>query len=1006
MPERYLEENRFLYINSSLGADELLLESFTGEEAISHLFSFQLELWSENAAIKFEDILGQGISFGVIGPSGCEPRHINGIVTSFTQLPGTFRLSRYRATVAPKIWVLTRTENLRIFQDKDVPDILKKVLQGFDVTWELHKSYPQREYCVQYRETDFNFISRLMEEEGIFYFFRHTASGHKLVIADDAVSYQDIPGDASLIYDEVAGGTREELRITGWMKTQELGSGKNTLQDYNYGKPILDMLVSQPIMDSVQVGKVTHKLKVGGNDQFEVYDYPGNYGIRYQAVGDKSTGTGLAKTGMEEMELAQFSIRGQSNVHCLIPGYRFTVTRHPNADGTYVLGSVTHSAVEGDFLSGDRKVESHYSNNFTCFPVALRYHPARTTAKAHVWGCQTAVVVGPAGEEIYTDDKARVKVQFHWDREGHNDAASSCWIRVASHWAGQGWGAIHLPRIGQEVVVDFLEGDPDCPIVVGSVYNAVETPPYSLPDNKTQSGIRSRSSKGGGADNYNEIRFEDKKGSEEILIHAEKDLTTEVEHDETRTVEHDRTTNIQNDETVTIQGKRKHYVVGEEQVQTDGDLHLTASQNQNEKVGMTYSRQVGMNIYDKAGMNYGMDASMAIHLKAGMTTVIEAGMGLTIKSAGGSIDINPVGVFIQGNMVFINTGAANVPGCGSSPTSPTSPGQKVLALAHAAGAAAAMASSMGQQVAQQVNASAATAGNLVESVGRQALGAVSSAAQQALSAAAQMGQMAQGAGNQILNQIQGAVGQGQQMLNNAVNQGQQMLNAGINAVRTGVQQAVEQASSEIAQLENQAAQMAQQAGQQLQGVANQAQQMAQQAAQQLQSVANQAQQMAQQAVQAGQQALNQASQQLSQAANQAQQAVQQAEAQAQQAAQQAVGQAQQAAQQAEAQLQQAAQQAQQAAEQAAQQAQQMAQQTQQQIQQAAQAAQQQAQQAAQQAQQQVQQTTQQATQAAQQAGQMTQQAANQVQQQVGQSAQQAAQNVSSAARGLLGGLGR
>ena len=589
MADRYLEENRFLYINSSLGADELLLESFTGEEAISHLFWFQLELWSENAGIKFEDILGQGISFGVIGPSGCEPRHINGIVTSFTQLPGTFRLSRYRATVAPKIWVLTRTQNLRIFQDKDVPDILKKVLQGFDVTWELHKSYPKREYCVQYRETDFNFISRLMEEEGIFYFFRHTASGHKLVVADDPVSHQDIPGDPALIYDEVTGGMRDDLRITGWMKTQELGSGKNTLQDYNYGKPMLDMMVSQPIMDSVQVGKVTHKLKVGGNDQFEVYDYPGKYGIRYQAVGDKSNGTGLAKTGMEEMELSQFSIHGQSNVHCLIPGYRFTVTRHPNADGTYVAGSVTHSAVEGDFHSGDKTVESHYSNTFTCFPVALHYHSARTTVKAHVWGCQTAVVVGPAGEEIYTDDKARVKVQFHWDREGKNDAASSCWIRVASFWAGQGWGAIHLPRIGQEVVVDFLEGDPDCPLVVGSVYNAVKVPPYSLPDNKTQSGIRSRSSQGGGAANYNEIRFEDKKGSEEILIHAEKDLTTEVEHDETRTVQHDRSVTVGNNETKKV-GAKQDITIGSSKTEVVGsDKSLTVGGSETRTVGSSRS---------------------------------------------------------------------------------------------------------------------------------------------------------------------------------------------------------------------------------------------------------------------------------------------------------------------------------------------------------------------------------------------------------------------------------
>jgi len=593
MADRYLEENRFLYINSSLGADELLLESFTGEEAISHLFSFQLELWSENAGIKFEDILGQGISFGVNGPEGGEPRHINGIVTSFTQLPGTFRLSRYRATVAPKIWVLTRKHNLRIFQDQDVPDILKKVLQGFDVAWELHKSYPQREYCVQYRETDFNFISRLMEEEGIFYFFRHTASGHKLVIADDPVSHQDIPGDATLIYDEVAGGTRDDLRITGWMKTQELGSGKNTLQDYNYGKPMLDMMVTQPIMDSVQVGKVTHKLKVGGNDQFEVYDYPGNYGIRYQAMGDKSTGTGLAKTGMEEMELSQFSIRGQSNVHCLIPGYRFMVTRSPNADGTYVAGSVTHSAVEGDFHSGDKTVESHYSNTFTCFPVALRYHPARTTVKAHVWGCQTAMVVGPAGEEIYTDDKARVKVQFHWDREGQNDAASSCWIRVASFWAGQGWGAIHIPRIGQEVVVDFLEGDPDCPIIVGSIYNAVKTPPYSLPANRTQSGIRSRSSMGGGAANYNEIRFEDKKGSEEILIHAEKDLTTEVEHNETRTVGNDRSVTVGNNETKTVGANQTITISSSKTEEVGSDKSLTVGGSETRNIASNRSVTIG-----------------------------------------------------------------------------------------------------------------------------------------------------------------------------------------------------------------------------------------------------------------------------------------------------------------------------------------------------------------------------------------------------------------------------
>jgi type VI secretion system secreted protein VgrG len=636
MADRYLEENRYLYIKTGLGPNELLLESFTGEEAISHLFSFQLELWSENAGIKFEAILGQEISFGVAGVDGSEPRHVNGIVTSFTQLPGTTRLSRYRATVAPKIWVLTRTQDVRIFQDKDVPDILKKVLQGFDVTWELHKSYPKREYCVQYRETDFNFISRLMEEEGIFYFFRHTANGHKLVIADDPVSHQDIPGDATLIYDEVAGGTRDELRITGWMKTQELGSGKNTLQDYCYGKPALDMMVNQPVLDSVQVGKVTHKLKVGGNDRFEVYDYPGNYGIRFQGKGDKSTGTGLAKIGMEEMELTQFLIRGESSVYCLIPGYRFTVSRHPNADGTYVAGSVTHSALEGDFHSGEKNVESHYSNTFTCFPMALRYRPAYTSVKARVWGCQTAVVVGPAGEEIYTDDKGRVKVQFHWDREGQKDAASSCWIRVASFWAGEGWGAIHLPRIGQEVIVDFLEGDPDCPIIVGSVYNAIKVPPYSLPANKTQSGIRSRSSKGGGADNYNEIRFEDKKGDEEILIHAEKNLRTEVENDETRTVGRDRTTTIEHDDTSTVKN----------------DMNIEVRHDRDVKVMNNETKFVGG---DKSLTVFGSDS---ITITGSRDALIAGGDSLqapTVQITATSVTITAPTISIVGNVTIAGT---------------------------------------------------------------------------------------------------------------------------------------------------------------------------------------------------------------------------------------------------------------------------------------------------------------------------------------------------------------
>ena len=581
MAERFLEENRYLYIESKLGPNELLLASFTGSEGISQLFSFQLELLSENRRIKFEDVLGKEISFGVAGADSSEPpRCIHGIVTAFAQLPDTDRLSRYRAVVSPKIWILTRKQNCRIFQNLAVPDILKKLLDGIDVAWELQGSYPSREYCVQYRETDFNFLSRLMEEEGIFYFFRFTKDAHKLVIADSKASHHDMPGQASLIYDEVSGGSRDETRISGWVKTQELGPGKYSMQDYNFETPQTSLLSSQDVLPSATIGKVSHKLKVGGNDQFEIFEYPGRYE-------NKGQGKDITKHAMELLEMSQFVILGESNVFHLAPGYRFTLTNHPNAEGSYILTSITHSASEGGFVSGSVIGQNHYDNRFRTIPFSLLFRPPAAAAKPRVAGCQTAVVVGPPGEEIYADKYGRVKVQFHWDREGQHDQSSSCWIRVATHWAGHGWGAIHLPRIGQEVVVDFLEGDPDRPIVVGSVYNATNMPPYGLPSNKTQSGVMSDSSPHSGG--YNQVRFEDKNGSEEILIHAQKDMNTTVEHDETIEVKNNRTASISKDDkttvgknmTLTVQGDRTATIYGKdsETVLKDSTVNIMGSES-------------------------------------------------------------------------------------------------------------------------------------------------------------------------------------------------------------------------------------------------------------------------------------------------------------------------------------------------------------------------------------------------------------------------------------------
>jgi type VI secretion system secreted protein VgrG len=1063
----FVETNRFLYLTTPLGENKLLLSGFRGQEAISRLFRFELDVVAENAnPVDFDKLIGQKVSFGVLGGDDTlKPRDLHGIVVELSQGARGADLTKYHMVVAPDIWKLSCKFRSRIFQHITIPDLLKKLFTGFDAAYEIQGTFEPREYLVQYQESDLDFAMRLMEEEGIYYFFKHTSGAHKLVLANSPQSHPELVGGADVIYEVEEGGVREEERIASWRKAQRWGSGKYTLWDHHFELPHKKLDAEQIVMDTVQAGKISHKLKLSGNEDLEIYENPGRYAQRFDGI-DRSGGEQPAELQkifddnqrvvgirMQQTETPMIVIEGHGNHRQLTAGHKFNLQRHFNADGAYVLTGVTHEASEGSFQSHDES-GNHYGNSFTCIPYALKFRPARVTRRPVIAGPQSALVVGPSGEEIFTDKYSRVKVQFHWDREGQNNADSSCWLRVATSWAGQKWGAIHIPRIGQEVIVSFLEGDPDRPLVTGSVYNADMMPPYDLPANKTQSGIKSRSSKGGGPANYNEIMFEDLKGSELIRLHAEKDQLVEVEndrtvkvhHDESITVEHDRTENVQNDETLTVQGKRKHYVQGEHQAQTDGDLHLTASQNQNEKIGMSYSRQVGMNVYDKTGMNYAMDAGMMVHLKAGMNAVIEAGLGLTIKASGGSIDINPAGVFIQGNLVFINSGAANIPGCGSSPTSPTAPGAKALEglKPDNSAAVAAAADSMAKQMQQQAQQAVAMASNMVNTVGQQAFAGVNAVAAQAVAAAQQAGQMAAGAEKQVLAAVDNGVKQAQATVAGAVNQAQNMLNTGMNAVRTGVQQAVAQASGAVSQIESQAAAAAQAAAAQMQAAAQaaeaaaaqaaaagqaalnqalqqgqqmlqQAQAMEQQAQQQLQGAAAQAQQLAGQAQQAGQQALNQASQQLSQAASQAEQTAQGAAQQAQAAANQLAQTASQAAAQGEQQIasaatqaqaaatqaaqaaQQTAAQAQQAAQQAGAQAQQMEQQTQQQMQQATQAAGQQVSQAAGQAQQQVQGAAQGATQSAQQAGQMTQQGAQQVTQQVGQSAGQAAQSTSNTA---------
>jgi len=627
-------------VTTPLGTDVLLLVSFTGQEGISRLFNFQLELLAENKSnIAFDKLLGHKITIRV-DVTKDKKRYFSGICSRVGQGERDTIFTAYRLEIVPEFWQLARKAQSRIFQQKNVPDILKEVLKGLDVKYEIQGTFHPRDFCTQYRETDFNFASRLMEEEGIYYFFTHSSTSHQLVVANTPQSHPDMPIDNKLIYEDMTGGVRDEDRVYDWEKTQEWRSGKYTLWDHCFELPHKHLEAEANIVDSVQAGRVSHKFKVSGNDKFEIYDYPGEYAQRFDGInrGGGEQPAELQKIFQDNRRTADLRIQeetvpglvihGASNCRQFFSGHKFTLQRHFNADGQYLLTGVQHSARQNDYRSDSSDFNFQYSNSFTCIPYAVSFRPQRSTPKPVVQGTQTAVVVGPPGEEIFTDKYGRVKVQFHWDREGKNDEKSSCWVRVGTVWAGKQWGAIHIPRIDQEVIVDFLEGDPDQPIIIGSVYNAREMPPYELPANKTQSGIKSRSSLKGSPENFNELRFEDKKGEEEVYLHAEKDCKIEVEHDrnqhvgndETTTIDHNESRTIGNDQTLTVQNNRTVTIAVNDSETVGASQTITIAANQSLTVGATITITAGAAISITAGAPVTITAPM-IMLNTAMVQV-------------------------------------------------------------------------------------------------------------------------------------------------------------------------------------------------------------------------------------------------------------------------------------------------------------------------------------------------------------------------------------------------
>jgi type VI secretion system secreted protein VgrG len=662
----YVQADRHITATTPLGPDVLLLRGFSGVEAVSQLFRFRLDMDAENGTlIAFDRLLGQKISVS-LGLAGGETRFFSGVCSRVSEGVPDASFTPYQLEVVPQFWFLTRVAQSRIFQQLSVPDILKQVLTGLDVDFQLSGTYYPRDFCVQYRETDHNFASRLMEEEGIYYFFRHDANGHVMVLADTPAGHPELPRQSRIEFSPDEAGERGADRIASWAKTQELRSERYVLRDHCFELPHKPLEAVKPTTDSVQVGATTHKLLLGAGEKLEVYDWPGGYAQRFDGIdpggGDRPAdlqrifedNQRTVGIRMQEETVAGLEIQGSGYCRYLAAGYKFTLDGLETAGGPYVLLSVDHSArLGGEYRSGQGS-ESAYSNSFTCIPADLPFRPRRVTPKPVVHGTQTAVVVGPDGEEIFCDKYGRVKVQFHWDRQGKNDANSSCWVRVGTPWAGTQWGAIHIPRIGQEVIVAFEEGDPDRPIIVGSVYNANQMPPYTLPDSKTQSGVKSRSTLKGTPANFNELRFEDKKGSEQVYFHAEKDFDRVVENNDTLKVGFDK--KDQGDQTIEIYNNQKLKIGTPESADGSQTIEIYKDRSakletgdDNLKIEMGDRNVVIEMGNDSLSIKMG-NQSTKLDLGASSTEALQS---IELKVGQSSIKLDQMGVTIKGMMISV-----------------------------------------------------------------------------------------------------------------------------------------------------------------------------------------------------------------------------------------------------------------------------------------------------------------------------------------------------------------
>ena len=661
--------HRYLQVETSLGTDALIITQASGHERLGGLFEISLQFTCQTGDLKLDDLLGTNATLAIHNAaedrkgSVAHSRYFNGYFSSIAFGGyGAEGQASFRATLVPWLWFLTRTSDCRIFQQKSVPDILEEVFRdaGFsDFKKDLRASYQPRDFCVQYRETDFNFVSRLMECEGIYYYFEHENGSHKLVLCDDMVCHKKDEQHASIKFIGGADARDRKGIITDWNFSKQVKSGKFAHNDFNFKTPTPDPNLRLLARSSAP--------KPQKPSPYEIYDNHGGYG---------TTGEGnrYARLRMEELIVDRDTATARTDIIGIKCGCKFKLDAHPIADQNceHLITAVHWSAAEGGYGSGSGSGGggNFFDCDFAAIPAAATFRPVRATPLPKIEGPQTATVCGPSGQEIYVDEHARVKVQFHWDRYGKADAGSSCWIRVSQPWAGAGFGGMAIPRIGHEVIVEFIEADPDCPIITGRVYNGASTPPYALPDNATRTTIKTNSSKGGGG--FNELRFEDKKGKEQVFIHGQKNFDLRIRNQVRETNGGERHEKIGMSHYITV-AKEENTHVEDKHYEMTKENHLTVQGDLLEKVDSNLKTYTGeahvLNSKDLL-----VETSSCISLKTKICKIQGAtgvhvrgqqinveGTSLCLKSGSSFISITPAGISIQAPTVMINSGGSSSP---------------------------------------------------------------------------------------------------------------------------------------------------------------------------------------------------------------------------------------------------------------------------------------------------------------------------------------------------------